>query len=323
MTTDEGGADASTLSPDEAFGLLGNDTRVEILRTLGAADGPLAFSELHDRVGLRDSGQFNYHLDRLTGHFVGRTDEGYALRQAGRRVIEAVLSGAVTDAPEGELTRTDWACHYCGAPIAVQYREERVRIYCTGCEGTYGDASRAGGPEVPPEYGYLGSLLLPPAGVEGRTPGEMVRAAWTWGNLEAMAMASGLCPRCSAAIEHDVRVCEDHDATDGLCERCDNRRAIGVSADCTNCNYGHWGGAMLRLGAETALLSFLLEHGINPVAPTAAGRERVDRVHQDYGEELLGTDPFEARFTFRIGDDELAVTVDDELRVVDVTRTRA
>ena len=66
--------DGATLAPDDAFELLGNETRVRILQTLGTADEPVPFSELHDRVGLRDSGQFNYHLDRLVGHFLQKTD---------------------------------------------------------------------------------------------------------------------------------------------------------------------------------------------------------------------------------------------------------
>jgi len=104
MSTGGDGADARTLPPDDAFAVLGNETRMEILRALGAADGPLAFSTLRERVGVRDSGQFTYHLDELTGHFVERSDEGYRLRRAGERVIEAVLSGAVTEAPEREPT---------------------------------------------------------------------------------------------------------------------------------------------------------------------------------------------------------------------------
>lgn len=70
---DEGGAG---LSPDDAFGLLGNETRLAILQALGDAADPLSFSELRDRVWVSDSGQFNYHLDQLTGPFVGQTDEG-------------------------------------------------------------------------------------------------------------------------------------------------------------------------------------------------------------------------------------------------------
>lgn len=62
-------------------------------------------SELRERVGMGDSGQFNYHLGQVEGHSVRTFDDGYVLRKAGRRVVEAVLSGAVTDAVVIEPTR--------------------------------------------------------------------------------------------------------------------------------------------------------------------------------------------------------------------------
>jgi hypothetical protein len=94
-----GDGDSERLSPDDAFATLGNETRLGILQTLGRAGEDLSFSVLRDRVGVEDSGQFNYHLEQLVGHFVRKTEDGYQLRRAGRRVVEAVLSGAVTDAP--------------------------------------------------------------------------------------------------------------------------------------------------------------------------------------------------------------------------------
>ncbi|AUV82645.1 hypothetical protein C2R22_14175 [Salinigranum rubrum] len=158
--------DRETPSPDEAFATLGSETRLSILQALGAADRPLAFSTLFDRVDVDDSGRFNYHLGRLVSHFVGKTDAGYELTQAGRRVVEAVLSGAVTDAPVVERTRLDQPCHYCGAPIEVSYRQDRVLKYCTDCPGR--NRTPRGVPDAPAE-GYLGSLPLPPqASRDGR-----------------------------------------------------------------------------------------------------------------------------------------------------------
>ena len=106
MTDEVSAEGGEPLAPDESFALLGNETRVRILVALADADDALHFSTLHDRVDLRDSEQFNYHLDRLVGHFVDRTDDGYELRQAGSRVVEAILSGAVTEDPVLERTRS-------------------------------------------------------------------------------------------------------------------------------------------------------------------------------------------------------------------------
>lgn len=306
------------LAPDEAFAALGNETRIEILQALGEADDPLAFSALHDRIEMRDSAQFNYHLDKLVGHFVEKTEDGYDLSRAGKRVIEAVLSGAVTEAPIIEPTEIDAPCYHCGAPIVIQYRESRLDTYCLECRGTYGRAYRPESVDVPEEYGYLGGLPMPPAGLRGRSPEELFRAAWTWGNLEILSIATGICPRCSAPVEYDVDVCETHESGEDLCSACGNRHAVYLSIACTNCVFDTGGEAVLRLVSQTAFLNLLTDHDLNPVAPDDIAA--VDRVHGEFDEEILSVDPFEARFTFRLGDAELALVLDDDLNVVEATR---
>jgi DNA-binding transcriptional ArsR family regulator len=198
-------------SPTDAFALLGDETRVGILRALGEAAGPLSFSTLRERVGTRDSGRFNYHLDRLVGHFVARTDEGYTLRRVGERVVVAVQSGSVTATPELGPTLVDESCPFCGAQVGVHYREERLGVFCTECAGAYsggGPADRPSATSGPDdgsgaagdrtaggdgddggeaavdvaEAGHLGTLFVPPAGVaaRGRDADALLGAALTW-----------------------------------------------------------------------------------------------------------------------------------------------
>jgi len=333
--------DARTLSPDDAFEVLGNETRVAILDALGGAAEPVSFSALRDRVGTADSGRFNYHLDRLTGHFVRKREGGYELRRAGERVVEAVLSGAVTDAPVLERTEIDHPCHFCGAPVAVRFREERVEVFCTECPGTY---ARTSGPDADGETapasgedagrdesrgataGYLGYHPLPPAGVAGRDPAAVFRAAWTWGHLELFAAAAGVCPRCSAALDRRRRFCESHDAArheraeEALCDACGRRHAVAVDLDCSNCIYAESGAAVVGLADSPPLLAFLLDHGLNPLAPTDETLPALSAAYNDFAESVRSTDPFEAEFTFAVDGDELALTVDDDLRVVDAER---
>lgn len=75
MPTDAETGRATALPPDDAFDVLGNETRLGILRVLGEADGPLSFSALFDRVDYDTSGNFSYHLKRLEGHFIRETDD--------------------------------------------------------------------------------------------------------------------------------------------------------------------------------------------------------------------------------------------------------
>jgi len=76
MTEDDGDED---VPPEDAFSLVANETRMDVLKALWEADGPRSFSALRERVGVRDSGQFNYHLGKLVGHFVRKTADGYRL----------------------------------------------------------------------------------------------------------------------------------------------------------------------------------------------------------------------------------------------------
>ncbi|NIS32576.1 MAG: hypothetical protein GWN07_19275, partial [Actinobacteria bacterium] len=71
-----------------------------------------------------------------------KTDDGYLLRQAGRRIVEAVLSGTLTEAGTFVDAATDVPCPFCGAPIEIRYREELVAMYCTECPGAYGESAR-------------------------------------------------------------------------------------------------------------------------------------------------------------------------------------
>lgn len=315
MATDGSAGDQMMLSPNDAFSVLGDETRMQIVQTLGETNGSVPFTELRDQVGLRQGSQFNYHLDKLVGHFVVKSDDGYDLTKRGRRVVEAVLSGALTENPELEPTVLDQACYHCGAAVEVGYLQERVGLYCTECDGNYGDTANRDDIVDDTESGLLGYLRLPPAGVHDRTAEEVLAAAFTWGDLQFMARGSGICPRCSASLEESVEVCTAHDASDGVCAACSNRYAVQHHAQCTNCIYETEGLFMLSLLANTELLSFLTSRGLNPVSATA--ELDVYAVTGDYEEEVISPDPFEARFTFSTNGESITLIVDDDMNVVD------
>ncbi|WP_231183903.1 helix-turn-helix domain-containing protein [Haladaptatus sp. DYF46] len=94
----------------DALSVLGNEIRMSILRELADASETLSFTELRERVGVRDTGKFNYHLTKLCEYFVRQTESGYELGHAGTRVISAATPVA-TDEFEGE---EDDTCPVCG-----------------------------------------------------------------------------------------------------------------------------------------------------------------------------------------------------------------
>lgn len=316
MTADPDGTGPTNLSPDEAFAVLGNETRVQILRTLGQATEPLPFSDVYDRVDVGDTGNFTYHLERLVGHFVRRTEQGYELHRAGHRVVEAILSGAMTEAPVLGPTTVEKPCSYCGTRILVHYHDGEVRKYCPECVGTYGTAQVTSDGSDTVEYGYLGALDLPPAGLQGRSPIGVLEAAYSWSLHEHFAWAHGTCPRCSATVETDVSRCRDHDPGDAACDLCGERYAVTVDYRCTNCLADHGGMFANHLLTDPDLLQFLLAHDINPLSPPP---RRFSAAVWVYEEEIRETDPFEATFTFTIDGDSLTLRVDDDFQVVGVS----
>lgn len=312
MTTDTGAGESMILSPEEAFRVLGNRARLEVLQQLGEADEPLAYSELFERMEYDDSGNFSYHIDKLVGHFVAKTDSGYVLRRPGERVVEAILSGAVTTDPVRELTQTDKPCPFCSAPIKVGYEHERVTMHCPECSGLFGreetDSARFS------EQGNLGIRPLPPAGVRGRTAGEIHKVSEVWAATSMQAIGRGVCPRCSGTIQHTLHVCKCHDAGEGLCDQCGQRFAATASAMCADCIFEMEAPVAGHISIHPDVMAFMIDHGIDPVAsegilPFAA-----------VAEEVCSRQPFEARYTFTADGEQFTLTVDEDLAVIDTER---
>lgn len=314
MTNEAGAPDERTLSPHEAFGALANETRMEILEALGEADRPLAFSTLRDAVSIRDSGQFNYHLNQLVDHFIRQTDDGYELRQPGRRVVQAILSGAVTGAPEVEASPIDVACIYCGAETEVSFRQERLLWRCTECAGLFEDHEATSEAFGTLPRGTIDLAYLPAAGIQDRTPREMLEASDVWSAAEDVAMTNGVCPRCSGAVEDTLSVCEDHEDGDGVCEQCHSRMGVTVRSECQNCRHSIDATFLIQLIADPSFRAIFDSRGVDIIS--TALEEKSAFAVEEY--EVLNRDPFRARLTHIVSGDEVSVIVNDELAVEEV-----
>ena len=308
----EGSPNPDVLSPDEVFALLGNDTRVGILQVLwdafesGKGDNAHPYSELFEQVDIRDSGNFSYHLEKLTGPFVRGGDEGYELKQTGINVVRAIVAGTVINDPEFGPTRVDIACPICDTPIEIAYADELVTATCTACEG----ALRWNG-----ESGFLFLGLVPPAGIEQRSIEDAFRATATHTFREIAALADDVCPHCASSVETTLDVCPDHDSgTETLCPTCDRSHMADVWMVCATCKRSAFPPARGVVLDHPAVTTFYHEHDIEY---RFASWETA--VHSfDVREELISGDPLELRFRIPAGDDELQLTVDDELNVLDV-----
>lgn len=124
--------------PTDALAVLGDETRVAILRALAEADEPVPFTELRRRAGVDDAGRFNYHLSTLREYFVREEDGGYALRNAGSRIVAAAGvagNGApATDAGDELLEAGDDEPESC--PVCGEEECERLfHVHLSGLRG--------------------------------------------------------------------------------------------------------------------------------------------------------------------------------------------
>jgi DNA-directed RNA polymerase subunit RPC12/RpoP len=269
--------------------------RFHILLALSRAEDPLAFSELRERVGVEDPGQFNYHLGKLTGRFVRKRDDGYATTTAGDRVVGAVLSGGLTDTADLDPIDLDTDCPKCGTPLEMTFPESLASVRCDDC-------------------GYNVVTTAVPAGVLDAVEREDAPGVVSdWFDRTLAGLHEGFCLHCDTPLAVRARPADHPEApafADGdeypaaavyECDRCESQWSASVP------------GVLLR---ETPVLAFYHDRGID--LQTAALWER--DVTEDATTEVVGRDPLRVAVTFAVDGDQLSVTVDDELAVVDTER---
>jgi hypothetical protein len=305
--TDEG--DAAVRSPEGVFALLGDGTRMGILRALWeqydpyAADNAVPFSELYERVGADDTGNFNYHLGRLTGHFVRRTAAGYELTAPGFSVVRAVVAGGVTGDPTRTPARVDATCTNCGAPVAVSYEDGPTWVRCPACEGYW-----------PRRGGEILGFGLPPTGLRDRDPDGVLAATLVYAVRRFETMSDGVCPECGGAVDASLAACADHDPAGGVCDACDSRFLGVVTFVCDVCRFAWRCPGYAPVSHHPAVVSFYHDRGIEHRPATWAGLSR----GVDWREERLSTDPPSLRITVSHDGERLRLTLDETGTVVDV-----
>ena len=304
----------------EAFSILGNETRLAILITLWDELDPFAedptdymvgaaipFSELRRRVGVRDPGQFHYHIDQLVGRFVKKTDDGYELNAAGKEVVRTVIATVGFDQQSTEPSEIDDPCPFCGAPTEVTYQNYRLYQVCTECDGMYSLDEHPDGIIV----GWKSSpALINHGSAEGMYYASRREAA----HLYALRY-EGVCARCSGPITRSVHVCEDHDPQDGAsCPACDRQFEVAGRFVCDVCKEGNICPVLKAVWAphHRVIDEFLVSHGVLPEFPYLT---KVPWLETE--ESIISVDPIKVRITLSVGNDELELLVDEEINVVE------
>lgn len=290
-----------SLPPARAFSILGNELRVEILRTLAAEERPedalgeasgVSFSELYELVDASNTSQFSYHLNELSDAFVRETDDGYRLTYAGQKIVRTILAGTYNERPVFDPVGLDGLCPGCGETnLRAAREEEMVVVRCTNCEA------------------QLISTLPSPAQMRDRPSSEILRSTGRFIHQEYSMAVDGICSECKGRmrgrIEPGGDPVEDTYVHVVSCEQCDYQLTSPIE---------------LRLVYHPAVVSFYWSHGVDVGAKPLW--ELFEYLFSDrWRTEVLSSDPYEFRVTFVVDGDELQVEMDETLSVTSVRAT--
>lgn len=285
---------ADDLDPAEAFSLLGDDVRIEIIAVLAEdTRNPLPFSELHERVGLADSGQFNYHLSKLVGQFVSKSDEGYELTVAGDRLARAIKAGLYTTSPAIEPFDVDGTCIECSeSSLQASYADEKVTITCSAC----------GHEKL--------KVSAPPSLFRGRDPAEALDAFEQWSFQRVKQAVSGICPFCGGPI------------TKGITEQTADHITLDVLPEmtCTVCDHHVLTTFEAIARRDPTVESFYDQHNLH-LQSKHYWEGKDEFTEQNL--ERISADPFRMQVTFEADGHICTAEIDDSLTVVKTVVRRA
>ncbi|MFT4882769.1 MAG: hypothetical protein ACI8U4_000263 [Natronomonas sp.] len=291
----DGGGEAVSIdhrSDVDVFGLLANETRVEILRALGEQpDTPLSFSELQDRTDVRDSGNFNYHLDQLLGTFV-RKDDDYELTLAGRHIVGAIHAGTYTADARVEPIALDWDCLLCGGEMIAEYADERGKIRCRDC-------------------GKGAEFSFPPGTLDQFDREALPAAFGRWLRTLAQRELAGFCIICAGRTTSEIARLPGGTEADP--------KPSMVSFDCDRCGTTSTISGTSFVTYHPSVEGFFFDHGYDTFEghPTRVWSQ-LDR----FESEILSEDPPRIRVFFEDDGERISAEITADASIRNVNRQR-
>ncbi|WP_255171197.1 winged helix-turn-helix domain-containing protein [Natrononativus amylolyticus] len=294
------------VEPEEAFAALTDETRLKILQVLWESDiQTVTFSELRRAVGMRDPGQFNYHLDKLVGQFVTKTDEGYRLTQAGKHVNGAIASGMYTAHGTIDPIVLDHSCQKSGEAIMLRYENETVQVGCGSCSFC------PSGWKAP----------VPPAVFAGYDRDEIPEVVSRYFRTKVQQVTNGFCPYCNGQMKSAVKLFDTMGDGPSPADRSEELNDLSldpvVRFDCQRCS------ARSRIALYHALLltdpvvtSFYCENGVvvqeRPIWEISElSPARID---------IESRNPVQVNVMYRVDESTLIIVVDETFNIVDIEK---
>jgi DNA-binding transcriptional ArsR family regulator len=290
----------------EAFSLLGNETRLRVIQSLGDLSAPgefstISFSRLYEASDVADSGTFNYHLQKLTDQFVLSTEEGYRLSLQGINVYRGLRAGIFETGQQGVVgdvagvrVATDLPCLACDSPLEVWVADGRLHLGCEPC----GHVDM----RYPVPAGGLERAAEAIRSEDGTTAHAVLRERVV---ADYISMLMGFCPYCSG--ETSVMLTTD---TSELPEPSDVRLGFVVRLTCEYCHWYMHGNLGMCLRNHPVVVPFLQQRGLEPF------RQEVGRVC-DIEVDVASESPWRLAASVAVDGERLVVELDESLRALD------
>jgi hypothetical protein len=316
-----GGPSDESVPPDEpvppadAFEVLGHEIRLATIEALAEERRDswiprgLRFSELRAAVGVRDTGKFNYHLDKLRGSFVNQFGEEYVLTNAGFELAGALRAGTFdqTDTHVERRTALDRTCPVCDATLEAVYEHGYLRVLC-------------------PEHDRILTTTLPPAAVRGREMATVVDLANARTRDQVERVRAGGCPHCwgRSTVRAPAEPSEAYlralsDRTEGDPEDCDveydpEDDAVLAECACEDCGMTFWLPVSVCVAHHPAVVAYYHDRGVE------MDGDYLDMEHATGSNgTVVSEDPVRIEVEIVVGDadEALVLTLDEETAVVE------
>ncbi|WP_254864179.1 DUF7351 domain-containing protein [Halovivax gelatinilyticus] len=275
-----------------AFEIVGNEIRARILYALGSSrDGTepppvVPFSELRRATdGDVDSSKFNYHLQRLVGRYVERTDEGYRMRPAGMLLYRTIRAGTITRDLSPRSIDTGIGCYRCDGTIVADSSYGEFWLTCDACDHFY-------------------DMVMVPPGAVGRGDDPDLLARLDARNRhERFAFGRGSCPLCANRVTPSIRDVDVYPYTDT--ELIDHH----VHWACDHCGHRSYASVGMTVIDRPPVVSFFADRGVDLAAAPVWTREfaMTDRSVERLADGLS--------LTLTCGGDSMELFVDERLSV--------
>ncbi|PSQ27232.1 hypothetical protein BRD06_05185 [Halobacteriales archaeon QS_9_67_15] len=272
----------------ETFALVAIERRFAVVRALwdltSHPNESVSFAALREQAGVRDSGQFNYHLGKLAPEFVRGDGDGYHLTEAGRRVVGTAVSGVYTDLDASVEPRSAGDCRVCEGTLELTYDEGVMMVRCRDCERRVFDMS------------------TPPVLVAETDPEDLSTVLWRHAMAEVQRMNSGFCPYCGGPLDTAVELPEASDALND----------VDIKYGCAACERTFQWNVYLAILDHPAVVDLFHDAGIDvrefPLWKTF--------LRPDLDGRIVERNSVRVEVTIELDGRAVTLTVDDSLDVV-------